>query len=83
MEPVTTESVIARILAWMRANRLSAEALAQRAGIAGNTVRGIEKPDWQPSVKTLRKLEAVIPASWRPGDAVNPPAVDAKKDAAA
>jgi transcriptional regulator with XRE-family HTH domain len=71
--PATTDAVIARIRAWMEATRQSAEAFAGIAGVAGNTVRGIERDDWQPSVKTLRKLEAVIPPGWQPDDPVPDP----------
>lgn len=68
MQPVTTDNVIDRIRAWMTANRYSVNGFATIAGVSEGTLRGIHEADWQPSVRTLRKLEAVIPAGWRPGD---------------
>lgn len=72
MQPVTTDTVIARIRAWMLANDYSVNAFAQIAGVSEGTIRDIHDDAWRPSLATMRKLEAVIPAGWQPGDDLPP-----------
>lgn len=43
---------------WKRA-RLAAEA-----GMHNTTLRNFGHPDWNPTVETLRQLEAIIPADF-------------------
>ena len=45
---------------------MSRPELARSAGLSNGTLRGIERPGFSPSVKTLKALEAVIPADYRP-----------------
>jgi len=76
MQPVTTDTVIARIRSWMKANEFSVNAFAMVAGVSEGTIRDIHDDAWRPSLATMRKLEAVIPPGWQPGDDV-PSAEDA------
>ena len=50
------------------------------AGLAPNTLGRIESPDWQPSLETLRRLEALLPPDWMPPE---PPTGEASADAMA
>lgn len=80
MQPVTTDMVIARIRSWMIANNHTANAFATVAGVSEGAIRDIHDKGWRPSLATLRKLEAVIPPGWQPGDPV-PPAEGALRQA--
>jgi hypothetical protein len=56
---------IARIRAYALAMGWTRGALAKKAGLRShNTLRKFDDPDWSPSVKTLRKLEALVPAEF-------------------
>lgn len=55
---------------------MSRPNLARAANIANGTLRGIERPDFLPSVKTLEALEAIIPAEYQPGMAPAPRAAE-------
>jgi len=41
-------------------------ALATLAGIPEGITRNMDDPDWNPTVKTIQKLEAVIPEQYQP-----------------
>lgn len=43
---------------------------ATAAGVSEATLRGIDADDWNPTVRTLERLEALIPEGWRVGDPV-------------
>ena len=43
---------------------------AVESNVAEATLRDIDGADWNPTVRTLEKLEALIPRDWRPGDPV-------------
>ena len=45
--------------------RFAVEANVSEAGL-----RGMDADDWNPTVRTLEKLEAVIPRGWQIGDPV-------------
>lgn len=56
-----------RMFAW--AHAMAPSRLAVDAGLALNTLRGFNTPNWNPVASTLRRLEAVVPANFNP-DAV-------------
>lgn len=41
--------------------KLSGRGYAREADVSEITVRGIDGDDWNPTLKTIKKLEAVIP----------------------
>lgn len=43
--------------------KLSGRGYAREADVSEITVRGIDGDDWNPTLKTIKKLEAVIPPS--------------------
>ena len=60
---------IGRVQAWLAANHeRSRAAIAEEAGVDEKTVRLACGPGWNPTVSTLQKFEAVIPANWNAGD---------------
>lgn len=64
--PPTLDAAIFRIQEWVKAQRMTKRALAQRIGVALNTLGRVEAPGWAPSLSTLRRLENLIPADWTP-----------------
>lgn len=60
-----------RIRAYRRAHKLSRAAFARLAGLHANTLRNIDGAAWRPTLDTLDKLDAVIPADWLP-DQITP-----------
>ncbi|PKR57475.1 helix-turn-helix domain-containing protein [Thalassospira lohafexi] len=58
------ETVLIRIRSYRRLNGLNASQLAARAGIADTTLRDMMNGKWNPTVKTLRLIEAVIPPEF-------------------
>lgn len=71
------DDVLARIRAFAAAKGWKPSRLAREAGIADMVTRGIERPDWSPSGKSVRALERVIPAGWKPGDPLPTPPEEA------
>ncbi len=70
--PVSVENAISRIRAWAVANSWRPSRYAKEAGLHDNTLRGLDSDTWNPTAETLRKLEAVIPPGWQPGDEIPP-----------
>jgi len=61
---------VARVRAWLSANgRDKRRSLAEAAGVDEKTLRLAVSKSWNPTVNTLRKLEALIPPNW-PSDQV-------------
>jgi hypothetical protein len=57
---------LARVRAWItNADRPKAQ-IADEAGVDEKTVRLAVGRDWNPTAKTLEKLEAIVPADWQP-----------------
>ncbi len=58
---------ISRIRAWLASSEEGTRSrIAADAGVDEKTVRlAIELDDWNPTAKTLRKLEAAVPADWQ------------------
>jgi predicted GIY-YIG superfamily endonuclease len=57
---------VARIRQFRLEHGLNKFALANLAGIPEGSTRSMDDPDWNPTVKTLQKLEAVIPKDYQP-----------------
>lgn len=63
--PPVSQSV-ARLRAWLTANREDRPRIAAEAGVDEKTLRLAEGNDWNPTIKTIGKLEAVMPTDWQP-----------------
>lgn len=74
--PPVSQSV-ARLRAWLTANREDRPRIAAEAGVDEKTLRLAEADGWNPTIKTVEKLEAVMPPDWQPE-----PAAVAQQDAA-
>lgn len=63
--PIT--HAVARVRAYLAAIDSGTKAsVAEAAGVDEKTLRLAKRDDWNPTTKTLQKLEAVIPDSWQP-----------------
>ncbi|MEQ8504612.1 MAG: hypothetical protein RIB80_04750 [Rhodospirillales bacterium] len=51
---------------WRHEYRGSKSGLAVAAGLSDGTLRAIDKQKWNPTVETLRAIEAIIPLGWAP-----------------
>ena len=67
----TINTVITRLRNFAIDKGLSVRAFATLAGLSEGAVRGLHKNNWNPNVRTLRKLEAVIAAEHNCEDAYN------------
>lgn len=67
-----TVHLVARLRAYAKAQGWNKWEFARQAGLRDTVLRRFEEADWNPTVDTLRKLEALIPEGWQPGDAVAP-----------
>jgi transcriptional regulator with XRE-family HTH domain len=63
---VSVAALIARIRAWRVQSNIAPSRFAEEAGVSESSLRGIDQPGWNPTVRTLEKLEAQIPADWHP-----------------
>lgn len=70
MSSTPTDDSIDRIRAWRKAAGWSINRLGSECGLNESTLRDIDGKGWNPRAETLRKLEAVIPAGWQPGDEI-------------
>jgi hypothetical protein len=64
-QPLVSQSV-ARVKAWLAANDANREEIATTAKVDEKTLRLAKEADWNPTRKTLEKLEALIPADFAP-----------------
>ena len=64
------DDTIARIRAWLLMSGATNLSLAGAAGVDEKTIRQAQSKGWNPTVDTIRKLEALIPKDWKPGDPV-------------
>lgn len=76
------DQAIVTVRAWVGACGQSKAALARKAGISERSIGRIETADWSPTTDQLRRLVALVPAEWRPGDPV-PAVADRGASAAA
>lgn len=90
-----TTHVVDRLRAFARAKGWNKWEFARQAGLRDTVLRRFNDDDWNPTVETLRKLEAQLPEGWQLDDPVPPdspdqpprprvvPASDVSPDAAA
>lgn len=65
--PTPCEQSVTRIKAWLADSGLSNLQIAKRAGVDEKTLRdATSKPNWNPTIRTVHKLEAAIPHDWQP-----------------
>ena len=70
------EAAIHRIRQYALTNGVSGLALSKRSAVAEGSVRNLHKPDWNPNLKTLRRLEACVPHDFMPlRVTIEPPAM--------
>lgn len=60
----TADQVVQRVRAFAHTEKLSKGRLAVRAGLRDSTLRAFDRADWNPTVKTLRALESIIPPDF-------------------
>ena len=65
---MSLETTIDRIRAFAQAKGWRPSRLAREAELHANTLRDFAKAEWNPSLETLRKLEAIVPAGFGPED---------------
>lgn len=63
-------SAVGRVRAWRVAKGWTIHKFAGLADVSEATLRGIDGDDWNPTFRTMLKLEALIPAGWQAGDPV-------------
>lgn len=66
------DQVLARIRGFAAARGWKPARLAKEAGLSDMVTRGMERADWAPSGASVRKIEALIPAAWRPDNPLPP-----------
>ena len=63
---IHTDSAIARIRAYLKVGGVAKSRLAVLAGVPEGCVRNVYAEEWNPTIETLRKLEAAIPVDFDP-----------------
>lgn len=58
------DAAIARIRAYTQFQGWTKTRLAREAGLVDTTLRDFDKPDWNPTATTIRRIEAIIPDSF-------------------
>lgn len=62
---MTIDLVLHRIRSYAENQKWTVAELARRAGANWSAINGIyDDPGWSPSMKTLRRLEAVVPPDY-------------------
>ncbi len=64
----TIRQSIERVRAFARAQGWTKSRLAREAGMIDTTLRDFHRDDWNPTAETIRRLEAVIPEDFEPGE---------------
>ncbi len=72
------DAAIARVKDWLGRCGQTNAAVATAAGVDEKTVRQAAADDWNPTVGTLRKFEAMLPRGWMAGDPIPATAKDRK-----
>jgi ribosome-binding protein aMBF1 (putative translation factor) len=65
VRPASISAVLDRIRSFRVCQGWAPYRLATEAGINEATLRGMDAPDWNPTARTIEKLERVIPARWQ------------------
>jgi imidazoleglycerol-phosphate dehydratase len=63
---MSLDAAIDRIRAFAEAKGWRPSRLAREAELHANTLRDFAKPEWNPSLETLRKLETIVAANFEP-----------------
>lgn len=58
------DSSIARIRAYLKTALVAKSKLASMAGLYEACIRDVESPQWNPTARTLRKIEMAIPSDF-------------------
>lgn len=58
------EATIARVRAFAQSRGWRKSRLAKEAGLADTVLRNFDRPDWNPTADTLRRLESIIPPDF-------------------
>lgn len=64
MSSLTVDRAISRIRAYAAVRGWRKSRLAAEAGLPDTTLRHFGRPDWNPTLSVLRRLEAVIPSDF-------------------
>lgn len=57
---------IQRIRAFAAEKRWRKSRLAKEAGLGDTTLRGFDRPSWNPTARVVEKLSSVVPEGWEP-----------------
>ena len=61
---VTIEAAIARVRAFARSRNWKKSRLAAEAGLSDTVLRHFNRPEWNPTADTLRRLELIVPSDF-------------------
>ncbi len=61
-----TSDAVARVQAWLAESDRPRRQIAEQAGVHEKSLRLALARGWNPTARTLQKLEALIPANWTP-----------------
>lgn len=61
-----SKEVIEKIRGYAKDNNIAKSNLAIRAGLPDKTLANFWEDSWNPTIKTLQKIESVIPQNYRP-----------------
>jgi len=64
---MTIDATIHRIRAYRDHRGWTRNRLATEAGVPESILRDMDDPEWSVTVKTLRRLESIIPGDFEPG----------------
>lgn len=67
MEPCTLTVSVGRIVAYVEGAK-SHNSVALEAGIAPNSLKHVGTDEWNPTLRMLKAIEAVIPTTFRPAE---------------
>ena len=62
--PISTELAIKRIRRFAEVKGWGKTRFATEAGLSDTVLRDFDKDDWNPTLATLQKLEAIIPEDF-------------------
>ena len=68
---VTSQMVIRRIRAYAVSQGWSKGQYSSKAGFKDTTLRKLGEPDWNPTLRIIEKLEAIIPNNFCPDQPLN------------
>jgi len=61
---MTVDRSIERIRAFAAQHKMRPARLAKAAGLHQNTLRGFNRPGWNPTLETVRRIESIIPPEF-------------------